>query len=383
MTVALAMTIHAVAPAVPEIQRRFGVDDGDAGWFTLAYVLPGVFLTIPLGTLLARAPRRLAVAGSLTLYAAAGAAQALAGDYGTLLALRLLQGAAFAAAMPLTVVIVGDAYRGLAQVRAFAARQVVSTAAEFALPLIGIALVALSWRGPFVAQAAIALVAAAALVTLDDRRSARPARGDGRSTWRAVRAQPCGTAVLAVGFARMLFKFALLAYLPALLVRGGAADAAGAGVVLALAAGAAGVAAAFVPRALRRLPAARMTCAALLVVAGALAAFPLAGDLPAACAVAVAFGVGDGVLAVMQDAYVTRTWPEGARAQPAAASQSARNLGKAAAPLAVAALLTTTSLTVAFCVLAGAAALLACALRSLRALDRRFAPGPTPPARAA
>lgn len=364
------MTVQGVLPAMPALQEHFGIGDAAVGWFTLVYVLPGVVLTIPLGRVMARMSRRVAFGGALALYAVTGLLQAFASSYEVLLGLRVLQGVGFAAAMPLTVVVIGEAFEGLAQVRAFATRQMAVTAGEFALPVVGGLLGAVSWRGPLLAQSVTFALVAAALVILDDRRSAPP---DGRrvSSAAAVRAQRRGSVVMAVGFTRFFLKFALLGYLPVLLVRRDI-SVAEAGVVVAVSAGCAGLMATRVPWALRRLGASRLTSAGAVTSAASLVGFVVLEDLPAALALGVVFGIGDGILAVMQDAYLTRAWREEHRAAVAAVGQTARNSGKLAAPLVMTVLVAAGSVEAAFLAVAAAALGLAAAFAALGHLDDAF-----------
>jgi MFS family permease len=183
----------------------------------------------------------------------------------------------------------------------------------------------------------------------------------------AVR-QPGMPGVLTAGFLRFVCKFALIAYLPLLLVDRDA-SLAQAALVLSVASGVAAAVNFVVVRLLRRLPASRMLGAATAVVGLSLAGFAVAPSWQVALVVAVAFGVGDGVLTVVQNALVTEAAPANVRAGLVAVSGMTRNAGKLVAPLAMGALIVAVPVPLAFA-LVGAGTLAAIpALRPVRRLD--------------
>jgi hypothetical protein len=97
----------------------------------------------------------------------------------------------------------------------------------------------------------------------------------------------------------------------------------------------------------------------------------LSTDPYVSAAIAVLFGIGDGILVVLSDSYVMYAWKADLRPRVSAASQSARNLGKVVAPLLMSAIVAATSLGVGFLVLAGLALVLGLAFTRLRELDPR------------
>jgi MFS family permease len=369
VSVAMTMSVQAVLPAMPVLQGVFGISDAAAGWFTLAFTLPGLLLAIPLATRVVRLPRRSAIAGLVVVYALLGLAQALVDSYGIMLVLRVAQGTVFAAAMPLTLVIIGESFARSEQIDALARRATWVTFGELAFPIIGGLLATLSWQAPFVAQLAMLPLAALAFVALDDRRSVpAPERRRG-NTAAVIGRRTHGWLILGIGFARFVFKFAVIIYVPLLVVADSDASVAQAGLIVALSAAATGAVAAVVPRVLRRVRASSLLVFATAAVAVALVGLVLSNDPYLAAAFAVVFGVGDGILVVSTDSYVLAGWSAGDRPLVSAASQSARNLGKVVAPLLMTAIVAATSLAVGFLALAGLAVVLGIAFTRLRALD--------------
>jgi ACDE family multidrug resistance protein len=370
--IAAAATIfgaQGISPALPTLQERLGIGDSGLGLFTAAYMLPGVVLAVPLGYLADRVGRRTMFVSMAFLYGAAGAAQALVTSFEQLLGLRVLQGVGFASLMPLSMTLIADAYEGAAHLRAQAWRQISMAVGEFALPLVGATLAGWSWNAPLAAQGVLIPVAVAGWFGLDNRRSeSAVSSGYVAELAEAVRL-PGMPAVLGAGFLRFWCKFALVAYLPFMLVHNRGASLSEAALVLSVAAAVNAAINLGVVRALRVASPSRMLIAAVVLVGGALVAFALVPSWQLALVVAVGFGVGDGMLMVLQNAFVSVGAPERVRAGLVGVSSMTRNGGKLVAPLAVGALMLAVSPPAAFALVGVSAWVLVPLLRPLRKLD--------------
>jgi MFS family permease len=376
--IAAAATIfgaQGISPALPELQERFGVGDSGLGLFTAAYMLPGVVLAVPLGYLADWVGRRWMYVTMALLYGAAGAAQALVTSFDLLLVLRVLQGVGFASLMPLSLTLIADVYEGDEHLRAQAWRQISMAVAEFVLPLVGASLAGWSWNAPLAAQGVLIPVAVFGWFGLHDRRSGTVATsGYAAELVEAVRL-PGMPAVLAAGFLRFWCKFALVAYLPFMLVHNRGASLKESALVLSVAAAVNASINLGVVRALRHRSPARMLIAAVVLVGASLVGFALVPTWQLALAVGVAFGIGDGMLMVLQNAFVSVAAPERVRAGLVGVSSMTRNGGKLVAPLAVGALMLAVSPPAAFALVGVSAWALVPLLRPLRKLDRVLQPG--------
>jgi ACDE family multidrug resistance protein len=374
-SIGLVMAVQGVLPALPALQDEFGFSDEETGLFTLAYVLPGVFLTIPMSVLGSVLNPRTVLALSLVVYGVTGAAQAWCGSYEAMLALRLVQGVCFAAAMPLTLALIGDVYDGPAgQIRAVAIRQTTITVGEFALPLLGAGLAVLSWQAPLLVQAVMVPFGLAALWLLEPRRGARaPELSGARRLWGAVFRKRGAAVVMLLSFGRFLFKFSYIAYVPILLVAEGA-SVFQVGLVVSVASGMTGVTASRMPALLRRTAPSQLAALAAAAIGASLLTLAVVHDWRVALATALVFGFGDGVLIVLQDVYVTRLWDGAVRPGAASFSQTARNLGKLASPLAMTAFIVLASVPAAFALMAAIAAAMVPVFAWLRTIDAQFAP---------
>lgn len=329
--------VQGLAAALPAMQDELGLSDGELGLFTAAYMLPAVVLAIPLGYLADRIGRRRVFVVTALLWSLAGMAQGFADDYALLIALRVVQGIGFAALMPLSVTLIGDALQGERQLRAQASRQVAMTLAEFVLPLAGAALLALSWHAPLLAQGALLPLALAGWLWLDDERApvARPPQpGYARQLAGVVR-EPGMGGVLTAGFLRFWCKFAVVTYAPAMLIQERGATAVQAALVISLSSLAAAITGTQVVRGLRHVAASRLLVLAVLITGASLLGIAAVPTWQLALLLAVAYGIGDGCLMVLQNAIVTEAAPPPVRAGLIGVNATTRNAGKLLAPLAV------------------------------------------------
>jgi MFS family permease len=331
-------------------------------------MLPAVIFALPLGYFADRYGRRRVFVASVLAYSLAGGAQALLSDYWTLLALRFVQGIGFGALMPLSMTMIGDVLRGTAQLRAQSRRQIAMSAGEFALPLVGAALASISWRAALGAQAALLPLAFVGAALLAGMKTPPMQERYARELSEAV-AQPGMPGVLIAGFLRFVCKFALIAYLPVLLVGSRGASLAEAALVLSVASGVAALTNFAIVALMRRVAASALLSVAVVLIGGAMAGFALAGSWQVALLVAVVFGLGDGMLTVVQNALVTEAAPDRVRAGLVAVSATTRNAGKLVAPLAIGALSLAVPVSLAFGLVGAAVVATIPALRQVRALD--------------
>lgn len=363
--------VQALAPAAPALRDQFHLSSSQVGLFTAVYLLPGVVLAIPLGVLGDVLGRRPVLVGAGVLFAVAGAAGAAVESYAALLALRFVQGIGFAALMPLTITILGDVYRGEALFRAQSRRAVSVVGGDFALPVIGTALAAVSWHAPFVAQAAMLPAAVSGLFVLGPRTHERRSRRAYGSGVRASLHQPGIPAVLTIGVLRFVFKFTTITYLPLLLVDERGLSLTQSGAVLGLAALTAAGASTQVARVLRAVRPSFVVAGSLAAMGAALVAFAFVESWALALAVGTLFGAGDGTVSVIQDAFVAEAAEPSVRSGVVAVSATTKNVGKLAAPLLMGALVAVVDIDQAFLVMAAIALGGSLAYSRQRGLDRR------------
>lgn len=369
-SVAVTLGLQAVSPGLPELQRVLDLSNSEIGWFTTAYVLPGVLLTVPLGILGDAIGRRLLFCTALALYGVAGVVEGGTTNYTLLLTMRAAQGACFAAAMPLTITIIGETFTGSHRIRALAERNAILTGSEVVLPICGALLAGISWRAPLLVQAVTIPLAVYCFTILKEH----PVSSGGRRKYardlvRVLRAQPGMFAVLFTGFSRFVFKFAMLAWFPILLVNERDASLTQVGIVISAISLVAAITSTQVPAAIRKFPPSAAAIGSVLALATSTAAFGLVPDWRWALLVGAVNGVGDGVISVLIDTYTIHTSKSHVRAGMVSVSQTARNLGKLLSPLAMTAIVAISSVEVAFFVIGAIGVAVVPLMLPLRRMD--------------
>jgi MFS family permease len=369
-SVGVTLAVQAVSPALPELQRVLGLSNADVGWFTTAYVLPGVILTVPMGILGDVIGKRFLFCTALIVYGTVGVIQSTTTSYALLLSLRAVQGACFAAGMSLTITIIGEAFSGPERIKALAGRNAILTGSEVILPLAGALLAAASWRAPLAVQAITIPLAIYSFIILEEGR-APSTRGQkyARDLIVVLRSQPGMLAVLISSFSRFLFKFVMYAYLPILLVNEENASLTQVGAVISLTSLVAALTATRVPTVIQKAPPSLVVGASIVVLGVCTGSFSLLPDWKWAIGVGAIYGIGDGALSVLLDTYAIHTARSHVRAGMVSVSQAARNLGKLASPLAMTALIALSSVDVAFMVMGLVGVLIAPFTLPLRAMD--------------
>jgi MFS family permease len=182
-------------------------------------------------------------------------------------------------------------------------------------------------------------------------------------------------AVLTAGYLRFIGKFAIIAYLPFMLVHRGA-TLAQAAIVMSAGSGVAALTSTQVVRMLRWAPASRLLLGGVVIVGFSLMGYAAAPTWEIALVAAVVYGMGDGVLMVLQNALVTEAAPSAVRGGVIAVSGMTRNAGKLFAPLAMGALLFAVDVPLAFVAMGVITLALVPVLLGARELDGLLTPKP-------
>jgi MFS family permease len=362
--------VQAVAPALPVVQEALDLSDSQAALVMSAYLLPSVLFALPAGFLADRFGRRAMFVGSCILFGLSGGATLLVDSLTGLLVLRVLQGTAFAALLPLSITMLGDVVSGREQVRQQGLRAVYIAAADLGWPLIGAGLAVLTWTAPF-ASAVIALpLAVLGRRWLEPAASTRPQRTTLGQLVSTISSR-IGLAVQSAGFLRFLFKHSLLTLAPLLLYQRGSSPWFIA-IALAVSAGAAMIAAAMSARIMTHLPPSRLLALGLVVFAGAFFTVGTTGHEPTVLIALAAFGLAEGLFSVISNAMLLEAAAGPGRATFVAVGGTIKNLAKFLAPTLLSVLVLALSLESAFLVVGVAALACVATTLPLRALDSQL-----------
>ena len=146
-----ALAIDAMLPALPDIQRSFGLADVlQTQWVLTAYLLGFGAAQIVYGTLSDRYGRKPVLLFGLSLYVLAAAATFLAPSFGLLIGARIVQGIGAAATRVLAVSIVRDCYAGRRMAQVMSLALIVFLAVPVLAPSIGQLIILVApWRWIF------------------------------------------------------------------------------------------------------------------------------------------------------------------------------------------------------------------------------------------
>ena len=162
-----ALDTLVVASALSTIQRDLGASVTDLEWTVNAYNLSFAVLLVPAAVLGDRLGRARTYAAGLALFALASAGCALAGDVGTLVALRVVQGAGAAVVMTLGLALLTSAFPPERRGAAVGLLSAVTGVAVASGPLVGGAIVdGLAWQWIFWLNVPIGLLAAPLVLRL-------------------------------------------------------------------------------------------------------------------------------------------------------------------------------------------------------------------------
>src|SRR5215470_18508348 len=111
-SVALVMGVNFIQPALPAMTQPFGIQDSALGLVMTMLTAPAIFLAPLFGVVADLFGRRLLLAWGLICYGIFGTAMAFAPTFTWLLIFRTIQGVAYSAVIPLTIVLIGDLLEG-------------------------------------------------------------------------------------------------------------------------------------------------------------------------------------------------------------------------------------------------------------------------------
>ena len=131
-------------------------------------MIPGIFVSPLVGLFTDRLGRRRVLLSSLVLWSLAGGGIALAPPFWLVLALRLVQGIALAGLGITTITLISDVFEGVQRNAVFGVNTAVLSVGAAAFPVVGGALVTVSWNAPFAMFLLGLPVALFALIVLDE-----------------------------------------------------------------------------------------------------------------------------------------------------------------------------------------------------------------------
>jgi len=277
VTIMAVGNVSSVSPAFPRMVEVFGISATQIGWVVTAYSLPGVVTAPLVGILADRIGRKRVLVPTLVVFGLAGGSCALATSFSQLLALRAVQGMAASPLVALSITIISDLYDGRARAAAIGYNATALNVGTASYPAVGGLLAALAWNWPFALPLLALPVAGAVAVGLDapeieDERTLAGYLASARThlTDRRV----VGLLLVNFGFFVLLFG-AVLTYVPELLDTRYGASSVQVGGLLAIASVVSGLVATQLGRIVDAVSLSRLVQGSLVLIAAALALFPV------------------------------------------------------------------------------------------------------------
>ncbi|MFC4907247.1 MFS transporter [Actinomadura gamaensis] len=166
-TFAVGTDAYVVAGFLPAMARSLHVSESAAGQSATVFAITYAVLSPILATLLARVPRRALLVGALGVLAVANLGSALAPDFATLMATRVLAAAGAAAFTPNAGAVASSLVTAAQRARALAVViGGLTMATALGVPLGNLAERALDWRATLGSVAALCAVAAVGVLAV-------------------------------------------------------------------------------------------------------------------------------------------------------------------------------------------------------------------------
>jgi len=160
-----------LGPVLPEMLDPLNVTAGTAGLLMSVYALSTALFTLVIGQFIDRVNRKTILVPCLVIYGLTGLISFFVTDFTLLLALRFIQGCGVAGMMVLSLLIIGDVFKGSECAKPVSRVSISLALGAVLAPLIGGGLALIGWNYPFLFYALSIPFALAVIVMLPETRS--------------------------------------------------------------------------------------------------------------------------------------------------------------------------------------------------------------------
>jgi predicted MFS family arabinose efflux permease len=219
-SVGLTMGVNFIQPVLPALIKPFGITDSALGLVMTALTGPAIFLAPLFGVVADLRGRRLLLGVGLILYGICGGAMALAPTFTWLLVFRALQGVAYSAVTPLTIVLIGDLLEGDHEIGGQGLKVFLDRVGYMILPPLGGFLATIAWYWPFAFYFLMVPLGVVSLLWMPETKgqSSGGTQAYLGDILRLTR-HPKLLIAFSAGFLRFFLDYGFLTYFPLFLVR--------------------------------------------------------------------------------------------------------------------------------------------------------------------
>ena len=309
-SISLMMGVNFIQPALPALSQPFHVSDAQLSWVMTVFTAPAIVLSPIFGFIADLYGRRLLLAVGLISFGLFGTAMAFAPSFGWLLAFRTLQGVAFSAVIPLSIVLIGDLLEGDEEISGQGLKVFLDRIGYFVFPPLGGVLATIAWFWPFVFYLLTVPVGLAAFFWMPETQAKRkePAASYLGDILRLAR-HPRLMIAFTAGFLRFFLDYGFLTYFPLFLVRTHGTSTATAGLLYVFFAVGAMATSSQAGRIAAGRDKANILFFAFLVSGAAVLAVPFIGNIWLVGGALFFYGVANGVISPMQKSLLTQNAP--------------------------------------------------------------------------
>ncbi|MBI3079670.1 MAG: MFS transporter [Deltaproteobacteria bacterium] len=351
-SVAVIMGVNLIQPALPAMIEPFGVSASAIGLVIAVYTAPAIVLAPLFGIVADLYGRRLLLAWGLILFGLSGAAVALAPTFAWVLALRAIQGIGFSAAIPLTIVLIGDLLEGDSEVGGQGLKVFLDRVGYLILPPLGGFLAAIAWSWPFVLYLLAVPLGLLVLGWMPETKGkAQPETWTYLGDMLRLARQPRLLVAFSAGFLRFFLDYGFLTYFPLFLVRTHGVSTATAGLLFVCFSVGAMLTSSQAGRLAAGHDKARLIFVAFVVSGLALVAVPFMPGAWMVGGILFLYGLANGVISPMQKSLLTRNAPTEVRGGIIAVDRLIQQVAKTVSTSAVGLLLVATDLSTIFWIL--------------------------------
>lgn len=345
MTVAsamLALGVVVLSPLMLDLAQVFEVSESRVGLLITAFTAPPIVLIPVAGVLADRFGRKPLLVSGLVLFGLSGGGIGLVTSFDAALALRFVQGIGFAAAMPVTITVLGDIYVGSREATVQGLRTAGNFVSNTVGPVVAAVLIGIAWQYPFAIFLLTLPIALWVWVALPSTapETQSSLRGYVRDLLTLIQQPDMALILLSFGLRFVVF-YGFLTYVSFLGKQTIGVTTVIVGIVTSVKA---------IMSILGSTQAGRLTLRGHTALVAATAfglmavGMILPGLVPTLATLvlgSVLLGIGDGVIAPVQKSLVTNLAPAELRAGAISSSSTVQNAGKAAAPVAMSGILAT------------------------------------------
>ena len=309
-SISLMMGVNFIQPALPALSEPFQVSDAQLSWIMTVFTAPAIVLSPIFGFIADLYGRRLLLGVGLILFGLFGTAMAFAPSFAWLLTFRTLQGVAFSAVIPLTIVLIGDLLEGDKEISGQGLKVFLDRIGYFVFPPLGGLLAAIAWFWPFIFYLLTIPVGLAALFWMPETKGKHkePAANYLGDILRLAR-HPRLVIAFAAGFLRFFLDYGFLTYFPLFLVRTHGISTATAGLLYPFFAVGAMATSSQAGRIAAGRDKANILFYAFVVSGGAVLAVPFIGNVWLVGGALFFYGLANGVISPMQKSLLTQNAP--------------------------------------------------------------------------